>query len=82
MMLPYDPLSTDVPRDLFPHVIDFCRSLSPGSPAYLDVRPDSHDVINDCFSNAQRHIASDGGEGVTGWQIWEWLGVMIPNDTK
>jgi hypothetical protein len=78
MMLPYDPLrSTDVPRDLYPHVIDFCRSLSQGTPVYLEVRPDPQDVINECPSNVQRHIQSEGGEAVTGWQIWEWLGLMI-----
>jgi len=77
-MLPYDPLrSTDVPRDLYPHVIEFCRSLSQEAPVYLEVRPDPVAVINECPSNVRRHIQSDGGDAITGWQIWEWVGLMI-----
>lgn len=77
-MLPYDPTrATDVPRELFPHVSDFCRSISPEVPVYLEVRPDPGDVVNDCISNVNRHLSSSGGSPVLGWQIWEWLGLMI-----
>lgn len=76
-MLPYNPLkSTDVPGDLFPHVTEFCRSLSPEVPIYLRVDAGPHDILNNCPSNVQRHIDSDGGKAVVGWQIWEWLGII------
>jgi len=41
------------------------------------VRPDPVAVINECPSNVRRHIQSDGGDAITGWQIWEWVGLMI-----
>lgn len=77
-MLPYDPLrATDVPRELFPHVVDFCRSISREQPVYLQIRADPGAAVNDCISNVRRHVAESGGDVVLGWQIWEWLGVMI-----
>jgi len=74
-----DPrLLTGVPKKLFPHVLDFCKSISPSSePLYISPTPTDKDEPNECPINVQRHISEKGGQEVLGWQIWEWYGVMI-----
>ena len=69
---------TGPPRSLLPHVLAFCESVAPGStPSYVAVTPGPDDEPLACMPNVRRRIASDGGEEVLGWKIWEWYGVMI-----
>lgn len=69
---------TGVPKEIFPHVLDFCKSISQISlPFYITPAPAERDDLNECPINVQRHIDEEGGEKVLGWQIWEWHGVMI-----
>ena len=69
---------TGPPRDIFPYVVDFCRSLGPTTaPIFLDVSPSANDLPVECVDNVRRRIAASGGEEVLGWKIWEWYGVMI-----
>lgn len=80
MRLPWqDPQRcTSEPRGLFPHVVEFCASLVPEStPLFLEVTPESSDVLNECVSNVRRRVEKFGGQAVAGWQVWEWHGVMI-----
>jgi hypothetical protein len=69
---------TGPPRGIFPYVVDFCRSIAPGSsPFFIDVNPAAGDLPRECVTNVRRRIAAQGGEAVFGWKIWEWYGVMI-----
>jgi hypothetical protein len=68
---------TGAPKNISPHVVEFCAEISRLEPVYLPLTPTSRDVVNDCPSNVARHVAADGGEPVYGWKIWEWYGIMI-----
>jgi hypothetical protein len=69
---------TGPPKELFPYVLDFCRSICPEStPLYIVLTAETGDKPVECVWNVRRRIASHGGEGVLGWKIWEWYGVMI-----
>jgi len=66
------------PLGLFPHVLDFCRSISPASePVDLSPDPGPEDVSLDCFMNVRRRVESEGGKEVLGRRIWEHYGLMI-----
>lgn len=70
--------TTSEPRDLFPHVIEFCRSIvRDGRPEYLLIEAGRDDEPIECISNVRRRITAVGGEPAYGWAIWEWHGVMI-----
>ena len=69
---------TGPPRDIFPYVADFCRSIAPDStPFFIDVSPEAGDLPVECVANVRRRIGANGGEEILGWKIWEWYGVMI-----
>jgi hypothetical protein len=69
---------TGPPRDIFPYVADFCRSIRlTATPIFIDVRPAEGDLPVECVGNVRRRIKASGGEEVLGWKIWEWYGVMI-----
>lgn len=69
---------TGPPRDIFPYVLDFCRSVATGSiPFFIEVTAESGDMPVECVGNVRKRIAALGGEEVLGWKIWEWYGVMI-----
>jgi hypothetical protein len=69
---------TGPPRDIFPYVIDFCRSISSDStPFFIVVTSEVGDAPVDCIGNVRRRIANHGGKEVLGWKVWEWYGVMI-----
>jgi SEC-C motif len=69
---------TGPPRDIFPYVADFCRSLGPtATPIFIDVVSAESDLPVECVGNVRRRTAALGGEEVLGWKIWEWYGVMI-----
>lgn len=72
---------TGPPKELFPYVLDFCRSICPEStPFYIAVTAEVKDRPVECVWNVRRRIDSDGGEAVLGWKIWEWYGVMIESE--
>jgi hypothetical protein len=67
-----------IPLGLLPHVVDFCRSISPeATPTYLVTLSSSEDLQLECFANASRHAKISGGRAVLGWRVWEHYGVMI-----
>src|ERR1700730_14900814 len=69
---------TGPPRDIFPFITVFFRSLGPTTvPLSRDVSPSTNDLPVECVGNVRRRIAASGGEEVLGWKIWEWYGVMI-----
>lgn len=70
-----------VPLGLFPHVIEFCRSISPKSnPIFLVTLATTNDLPLECFDNARRHAEAEGGRVVLGWRIWEHYGLMIEGE--
>jgi hypothetical protein len=40
-------------------------------PFFIDVNPGPDDLMNECFENVNRKVASAGGERIIGWQIWQ-----------
>ena len=63
---------TGPPRDIFPYVAEFCRSIAATStPRFLDLSAAAGDLPVECVGNVRRRIAG------LGWKIWEWYGVMI-----
>lgn len=52
--------------------------MVPGSiPVYVPVRSESDANVDDCFINVAHKVERDGGTLLHGWQIWEWISVMI-----
>jgi hypothetical protein len=74
--------SPRAPRAIYPEVLVLCERLVPGgTPVYLKTESSAGMVVNDCYGNAVRKIASNGGAMQCGWQIWETLpGVMIEGE--
>ena len=46
-------------------------------PEYVPVIPDAGAAVDDCFRNVRARVDRDGGEILHGWQIWEWVGVLV-----
>jgi hypothetical protein len=66
------------PKLVKPYVISFCRSIVKNpEPLYVPVRPLRRAPADECFRILPKHIASYGGDQVTGWTIWEWPRVLI-----
>lgn len=40
-------------------------------PIYVELKPDSTSIINECFPNVSNKIQKEGGSQVIGWQIWK-----------
>jgi hypothetical protein len=69
---------TGVPTNIFPYVLDFCRSIvTNGIPLYVPVQPALGVIEAECFPNVEEVVKKYGGRSIIGWQIWEWYGVMI-----
>jgi hypothetical protein len=67
----------NVPKGLFPYVIEFCKSISTEQPVFVPVKPYKDGVINECIWNVRNQVEKEGGEVVLGWSISEWYGVMM-----
>ena len=72
-----DGYTTGVPKALFPHVLEFCKTISNNEPVYVPIRPEGHALLNECFPNVEEMVKKCGGKSVIGWQIWELYGIMI-----
>lgn len=68
---------TGPPRDLLPHVISFCSSISSDTPVYLPIVSDADDLAKECIGNVDRRTVAEGGKAILGWRIHEWYGLMI-----
>jgi len=59
------------------HVSEFCSSLSKNLPIKVVCNPQYLENENECFQLVQNKINEFGGTMVTGWAIWEKVGVFI-----
>lgn len=60
------------------HVLRFCRTLVPAArPLVVPILPRDGCELLDCFNNARRQVARDGGRIQLGWAIWEWAHVYV-----
>jgi hypothetical protein len=66
------------PKEIFPSVEEFCRSVSPNSqPVFVPVQPMEHAAADDCFQNVATAVEMHGGQTVFGWAIWIWPSVWV-----
>lgn len=71
-------MSTQTPDTISKDIQRLCNKVSPGQhPVYVDVTPDSEAAPNQCFPNTAKRVAESGGCVVHGWQVWEWLDVLV-----
>ena len=66
-----------LPRALPPELLAFCQSIAPGTPVFIDSRPEPDAEPGYCFNNAARKAARDGGAVAYGWAIWHLDGVYF-----
>jgi hypothetical protein len=60
------------------HVLEFCASVASGSDPYVvQCFPLLGEPFSECFSIVPKQIVAHGGYQLTGWAIWEFLGVYI-----
>ena len=73
MQLP--PLEFDV------GVKRLCSEIAPESrPQIVRCEPHQDGEVSECFPNVQKYIATNGGELVHGWAIWDWCGEMMEGE--
>lgn len=71
-------LKIEPPKDLFPYVIEFTKSISPdNNPFFIKITNNPSGIIKECVKNVENYIKLHKGEKVFGWKIWEWYGIMI-----
>jgi hypothetical protein len=58
--------------------MNLCHELVPDAqPEFLAVNPVPDADVNYCFPLVESYVRDHGGSVCCGWQIWEWLGVMV-----
>lgn len=65
------------PTSISDTVLELCASLGLEEPHYVTVRSRSDATDNECFEASRNHQREFGGKVVTGWQFWEWPGLML-----
>ncbi|MEK8217154.1 hypothetical protein [Paenibacillus sp. FSL L8-0463] len=62
--------TTNTPKEIDDSVIDFCKSIAPYSiPEYVQLRPESWCIQNDCYDNVKQKVEDCGGKRQLGWRI-------------
>lgn len=59
------------------HVVEFCSSLGESLPIEVVSEPQYQESENECFQLVQNKIDKFGGSLISGWAIWEKVGVFI-----
>ncbi len=60
------------PAEITPDVMALCADINPtATPTFVAYRPGSESLPQECYGNVERQVASQGGEYVVGWAIWE-----------
>ncbi len=67
-------MGTQTPSTIDATVNDFCATIAPGVPRYIDVNPGAGARIAYCFDNAAEAAERGGGAVAYGWIIWRWPG--------
>lgn len=71
-------MATITPTSIDERVRALCSKLVPNrDPIYVPVQPEHDAEIEDCFVNVARKVDREGGTILHGWQIWDWVGVLI-----
>tara|TARA_R110002073_G_scaffold299268_1_gene466182 strand:+ start:1139 stop:1684 length:546 start_codon:yes stop_codon:yes gene_type:complete len=65
------------PKSISDTVLELCESLGLEEPQYVNVRSRSDATDNECFEASRKHKREFGGKVVTGWQFWEWPGLLL-----
>lgn len=61
------------PARVSAEVAALCELVSPGAiPVFIDVEPDNSFQPDSCYPNVEALVATDGGESVFGWAVYEW----------
>lgn len=62
------------PQEIDEHVLKLVARVRPGVlPIYVNVLPESHAEINECFPAIEKKVLDFGGSMLLGWQIWKTL---------
>jgi len=48
-----------------------------GQPTYVDVRPITEGLSDECFVLVPEHSKRNGGEALIGWALWEWPSLFV-----
>ena len=71
-------MTTVTPALIDDSIRALCSRLVPdGVPIYVSVHPEHDAEIEDCFVNVARKVNREGGTILHGWQIWDWVGVLV-----
>lgn len=58
------------PETIDDHIAEFCKSISPFVPFFVDVEPEPWSRQSCCDLNVKKYIEENGGEMVCGYKIW------------
>lgn len=73
--------SVACPTSINNDVLELCREIcSTTTPKFLRIEPNEKYEPGECFKNVARHVHSNGGSAVFGWQIWEIPGKFIEGE--
>jgi hypothetical protein len=61
------------PEQITPAILDLCKSLGEGQPAYVDNAPSRRSKLAQCYLNVRKA----GLEEIHGWSIWELPGIFL-----
>jgi len=69
------------PRQTTPsHIVDrfisIAQSVAGTCPEFIDVEPTRNSKTGFCFQNVEGCVLSNGGKPISGWIVWDWLGVF------
>jgi hypothetical protein len=71
-------LVATTPNAISSEIIRFCETIVPGStPIFMDVQPDPHSVMSECFDNVNTFAQRRGGTPLLGWTIWNYHGLWL-----
>ncbi len=69
---------TKTPHRRTPEIDALIQRVVPaGTALYVAIEPEHGSVVNDCYLNVDKQVASRGGSSVHGWAIWEWPCTML-----